>query len=93
MKKNFLNFFLFLFIFIWSNFYLFLYPFILQNMNVYDVNLVRYNIIFFGLGDLGNTVKFINVPSVIGLLGIILNLYIILKNRKFIKFRINDEKK
>ncbi len=79
MKKNFLNFLLFLVIFIWSNFYFFLYSPILQNMDIYNISFVRYNVLFFGIGNLENTVKFVNIPSIVGLIGISFNSYVILK--------------
>lgn len=87
MKLNTLSVVLFLLIFIWSNAYLFLLNFVLQNVGIYNVRIIYYNIIFFGLGDWQNVLKIVNIPSLLGLLGIIANLLSIMLKNNWIKHK------
>lgn len=85
MKLNIISVVLFLLIFVWSNVYPFLLNFVLQNVEIYNIRIVYYNIIFFGLGDWHNVIKIVNIPSVLGLLGIIANLLSMMLKNNWLK--------
>ncbi len=82
MNNYLLNFIICLIIFIWSNFYLFLYPIILQYSQIYDVQLIRDSLLFFEFGNSVHTIRCINLPSIVSLIGMIINGYAIFKRSR-----------